>query len=241
MSKMLSVIALSGDKAAALAAAADEVRTNAVQVILHGNRRNFADTAEALRAAGACTKGGNYAQNGKGDTLAALVSAEAAALSAQAAVRPIMKGKADAMQTARANEAAQGIADAFEVAVTAAREARKIARSTKASTKGEAAPTAETMGEAAPTAETMGEAAPTAETMGEAAPTADNDAPIKLRAMVSALATERDALAAQLEIVKAERDALAAELEALRAVQAMPTAPKRAKRAGKGEALSIAA
>ena len=234
MSKMLSVIALSGDKAAALAAAADEVRVNAVQVILHGNRRNFADTAEALRAAGACTKGGTYAQSGKGDTLAALASAEAAALSAQSAIRPIMKGKADAMQTARANEAAQGIADAFEVAVTAAREARKIARSTKASTKGEGD------GKAAPTAETMGEAVPTAETMGEAVPTADNDAPAKLRAMIAALADERDALAAQLESVTAERNALAAQLEALRAVQAMPTEPKRAKRA-KGEAMPIAA
>ena len=219
MSKMLAVIALSGDKAAALAAAADEVRTNAVQVILHGNRRNFADTAEALRNAGACTKGGTYAQNSKGDTLAALISAEAAALAAQAVIRPVMKGKADAMQATRANDAAQAIAEAFELAVVAAREARKVSRSKAGKS----------------------EAAPTAETMGEAAPTADNDNPSKLRAMVSALADERDALAAQLESVTAERDALAAQLEALRAVQAMPTAPKRAKRANKGEALPLAA
>lgn len=229
MSKMLAVIALSGDKAAALAAAADEVRINAVQVILHGNRRNFSDTAEALRNAGATTKGGNYAQNGKGDTLSALISAEAAALAAQAMIRPVMKGRADAVQATRANEAAQGISDAFEAAVTAAREARKIARSkAKGEGTGEAVPTVETVG--------TGEAVPT----GEAMPTADNDSPVKLRAMVSALVDERDALAAQLKSVTAERDALAAQLEALRTVQAMPTAPKRVKRANKGEALPIA-
>lgn len=226
MSKMLATLALSGNKDAGIAAAADEVRTNAVQVILHGNRRNFSDTAEALRTDGAITKGGAYAQNAKGDVLGALIMAEGAALSAQAIIRPVFKGKPDAVQISRANDAAQGIADAFINAVQTSREARKVSRS-KASKD-----------DAKAKDDTSATAKDDTSATGEVVPTADNDAPAKLRAMVSSLTDERDALAAQLESVTAERDALAAQLEALRTVQAMPMAPKRAN---KGEALPLAA
>ncbi len=225
--KLLSIIALSGDKSAALAAAQDEVRTNAVQVILHGNRRNFGDTAEALRVAGAVTKGGDYAANTRGDVLAALTQAEGAALSAQANIRPVMKGKATPAETAMAETAAQAISDAFGDAVVTARETRVASRKAKlAERKG--AKQAEAAPEAAPEA---GEG----EGVGEAAPKADSEDPVKLRAMVSALANERDALCEERDALCEERDALRAELEALRASM-MPAKPRRATK--RAEALA---
>lgn len=206
--KLLSIIALSGDKAAALSAAQDEVRTNAVQVILHGNRRNFGDTAEALRAAGAVTKGGDYAANTRGDVLAALIQAEGAALSAQANIRPVMKGKATPAETAMAETAAQAISDAFGDAVVTARETRVASRKAKlAERKG----AKQTEAGAAPEA---GEGEGVPNTVG-----ADE---------LKGLMNERDAL-------REERDALRAELDALRAA-ALPAKPKRATK--RAEALA---
>lgn len=239
--KLLSIIALSGDKSAALAAAQDEVRTNAVQVILHGNRRNFGDTAEALRAAGAVTKAGDYASNTRGDVLAALIQAEGAALSAQANIRPVMKGKATPAETAMAETAAQAISDAFGDAVVTARETRVASRKAKlAERKG--AKQAEAAPEAAPGAgegEGVGEGAPN--TIGadelKGLMTKAGEAE-KLRAMVSSLADERDALREERDALTEERDALRVELDALRAAS-MPAKPRRASK--RAEALAAAA
>ena len=223
--KLLSIIALSGDKSAALAAAQDEVRANAMQVILHGNRRNFGDTAEALRAEGGVTKSGNYAANTRGDVLAALIQAEAAALSAQASIRPVMKSKVTIAESAMAETAAQAISDAFGDAITTAHENRVASRKAKSlarkSAKAEA-PKAEAPKAEAPKAEA---AAPV-----QATPKADSEDPAKLRAMVSALTDERDALLA-------ERDALRAELDALRAAT-LPAKPKRKPKPAPVEALA---
>lgn len=229
--KLLSIIALSGDKSAALAAAQDEVRTNAVQVILHGNRRNFGDTAEALRAAGAVTKGGDYAANTRGDVLTALIQAEGAALSAQANIRPVMKGKATPAETAMAETAAQAISDAFGDAVVTARETRVASRKAKlAERKGAKQAEAGAAPEAG-----EGEGVGEGEGAPEAAPKADSEDPIKLRAMVSALVKERDALCEERDALCEERDALRAELEALRASM-MPAKPRRATK--RAEALT---
>ena len=62
--------------------------------------------------------------------------------------------------------------------------------------------------------------------------------PVKLRAMVSSLSDERDALAAQLAAMTQERDALAAQLAAMMASKPAKRAKKPAHAHEEGVALA---
>lgn len=139
MSKLLSVLALAGNKDAALLAAVDDVRDALLYAVRDGNTRNLNDTAQALRDAGAVRKDGAPAANKRGAVLTCLLTAIHAAHSAREAFtlrHAGHKGKPCAAMTADAGAAADTIAAAFEEQVTAA-----IAPKPKATKPVDAAPT----------------------------------------------------------------------------------------------------
>lgn len=213
MAIIQSILAFGNVKGASLAAALQGLEPALCHIMTAGNSRNIGDTAQALRDAGAVTKSGEYAANGKGDILRALIEAAEAAILAQAEVRPGgMKGRATSQEQDKARDVAEALALAFADSVKQAAEARKASRKAPAAKPVKPAPEGEGEGEAS---------APE----GEASAPVGED-PVKLRAMVSSLADERDALADALAAMTQERDALAAQLAAL-------MAPKPAKRAKK--------
>lgn len=202
MAIIQSILAFGNVKGASLAAALQGLEPALCHIMTAGNRRNIDDTAQALRDAGAVTKGGEYAANVKGDILHALIDAAEAAIRAQSEVRPDgMKGRATSQEQDKARDVAEALALAFADAVKQAAEARKASRKAPAPKPVKPAHVGE--GEAG----TLGDELTPAQPAGEDA--------VKLRAMVSSLADERDALAAQLEAMTQERDALRAQLEAL--------------------------
>lgn len=120
MSKLLSVLAVAGNKDAAILQAADDVRANASMMIAHGNARNILDTLQALREDGAVTKGGDVAKSRKGAILASLLAAHDAAQSARLTFQGMYaehKGKPTVAMLETAGRMASGIADAFEASV----------------------------------------------------------------------------------------------------------------------------
>lgn len=123
MSKLLSVLALSGNADAAVLQAADDVRAATLQLILHGNSRNITDTADALRQAKAVTQSGEIAKNRKGAILSVLLQAHDEAQSRRndfLRVHTGHKGKPSADMTLQAETFAAQIAEAFEVRAKAA-------------------------------------------------------------------------------------------------------------------------
>ena len=184
--KLFSVLAHAGVKGAAAQAARDDLFSAVQAVLLHGNRRNIMDTCDALRLEGATTKVGNYAANTKGDVLRALVALDHAAQAAQPMVRPVLKGKPTAQECVRALEVAIPIIEAYGQVIQADAEARELVRKASKASKASKATTEAT---ATATAEATTEAEATA-----TAPKADSDDPVKLRAMVTSLVTERDEL-----------------------------------------------
>ena len=117
MSKILSIIALSGSKDAAVSAAADDLRAALLYSIRDGNTRNMEDTANALRDAGAIKKDGGIASNRKGLILSMLLSAHDAGQGARAIFAAEFtghKGKPSAAMTERARAMVSPIIEAFE-------------------------------------------------------------------------------------------------------------------------------
>ena len=226
MAIIQSILAFGNVKGASLAAALQGLEPALCHIMAAGNRRNIDDTAQALRDAGAVTKSGEYAANGKGDILRALIEAAEAAIRAQAEVRPDgMKGRATSQEQDKARDVAETLALAFADSVKGSAEARKASR--KAPAPKPVKPAPEGVGEASAP---VGEASAP---VGEASAPVGED-PVKLRAMVSSLSDERDALADALAAMTQERDALAAQLAALMA----PKPAKRAKKPAPVEALA---
>jgi hypothetical protein len=120
MSILFSVLALTGNKGAALQSARDDFTGAAIMAIAHGNKRNLEDTATRMRKDGGVTKGGEYAKNKKGEILAAFVAAcdmTTSARSAFLAAYPGHKGKPSAAMMGQATRQACTVADEFEQAV----------------------------------------------------------------------------------------------------------------------------
>lgn len=148
MSKMLTMLALAGDKGAAVYAAADELRGALLFAVRDGNTRNIADTLSALRdgdkLAGrpaAVTKDGTPRASKQGRILLAMIHAANAAESARAAHMaqfPSYKGKPSTEKTDAASLAVSPIIETFEAEASAALEpASKPANKPEGPTKAE--------------------------------------------------------------------------------------------------------
>ena len=211
MAIIQSILALGNVKGAAPAAAVQALEPALCHIMTAGNRRNIDDTCAALRDAGAVTKSGEYAANTKGDILKALTEAAESALKAQAEVRPDgMKGRATSQEQDKARDMAEELCKGFLEAVKQASEARKASRKVPAPKPVKPAPEGVGVG------------------VGVGVD------PVKLRAMVSSLSDERDALADALAAMTQERDALKAQLAAMME----PKPAKRVKKPAPAEALA---
>ena len=197
MSKLLSVIALYGDKSAALYAAADQVRDALVYAIRDGNTRNMTDTADAMREAGAVTKAGAYAQNKKGRILECLINAHDMGQSARVVYQSAHaghKGRPTAAMTDHARQLAAPIVEAFEQACTVALAPQPKARPADTAKPGEGSTDATT--------------GTSADDAGEVA---------RLKAALHLAETQLGEALAKLEQVTAERDRARATIKAMKA------------------------
>ncbi len=222
MAIIQSILAFGNVKGASSAAAVQALEPALCHIMTAGNRRNIDDTAQALRDAGAITKSGEYAANTKGDILKALTETVEAAIKVQAHVRPDgMKGRATSQEQDKARAMAEELCKGFLEAVKQAAEARKASRKAPAAKPVKPAPEGEGEGSAT----------------GEASAPVGED-PVKLRAMVSSLSDERDALADALAAVTQERDALQAQLAAMMASKPAKRVKKPAHAHEEGVALA---
>ena len=213
MSKLLSVIALYGDKSAALYAAADQVRDALVYAIRDGNTRNMTDTADAMREAGAVTKAGAYAQNKKGRILECLINAHDMGQSARVVYQSAHaghKGRPTAAMTDHARQLAAPIVEAFEQACTVALAPQPKARPADTAKPGEGSTDATT----GTSADDAGEGSTDA-TTGTSADDAGEVA--RLKAALHLAETQLGEALAKLEQVTAERDRARATIKAMKA------------------------
>ena len=226
MAIIQSILAFGNVKGASSAAAVQALEPALCHVLTAGNRRNIDDTAQALREAGAVTRGGEFAANVKGDILKALIEAAESALKAQAQVRPDgMKGRATAQEQDAARDMAEALCTAFLEAVKQAADARKASR--KAPAAKPAKPALEGEGEASAPGE--GEAS---------APGVDELRALQRQAWEAVkLRDERDALADALAAMTQERNALKAQLATM--MEAKPA--KRAKKPAPAPVEALAA
>lgn len=209
MSKLLTIIALTGDKGAAVCAAADELRTALVFAVRDGNTKNVTETIDALRDAGAILKNGTIAKSKKGAILTCLLDAANASASARGVFMGEFhghKGRPSAAMTDRARALVGAIVEVFEDSARTATTPAKRAPKVDTVIKGESAETGESKGESAET--------------GESTESTDVET---LRNTIVLLDAENARLKEENDRLKAENAALIAELSTIKKTPAKRT------------------